>query len=140
MITICDDANLSAWDKHQNLTLRTIRAIQFACTVEPIMNSHLHTKTLHYKSFEDIHMGVAIDTPHGLYVPVVKNINNKTDSDIRHEIDQIKAQAQSKTIQQRDLKGATITLSNVGALAGRYATPIVVPPMVAIVGAGRARD
>jgi pyruvate dehydrogenase E2 component (dihydrolipoamide acetyltransferase) len=75
--------------------------------------------------------------PHVLYVPVIKDVVNMSDEKIRETIERFKQQAQTKSIAQSDLHGATIVLSNFGAIAGRYANPIILPPTVAIVGVGR---
>ena len=59
---------------------------------------------------------------------------------LRAEVDRLRAGVVSRSLAPEELDSATITLSNFGMLAGRYGTPIVVPPQVAILGAGRARD
>ena len=89
---------------------------------------------------EKINLGLAVDTPHGLYVPVLQDIGNRDDASLREQINRYKTQAQERSIPQEDLKGATIMLSNFGAIAGLYATPIIVPPMVAIIGIGKSRQ
>ncbi|MCX7125969.1 MAG: 2-oxo acid dehydrogenase subunit E2, partial [Gammaproteobacteria bacterium] len=60
-----------------------------------------------------------------------------SDEQIRETVQRFKLQAQTKSIPQNDLKDPTIVLSNFGAIAGRYANPIILPPTVAIVGVGR---
>ena len=70
----------------------------------------------------------------------LKDIANKSNEELRETINRFKTQARDKTLPANDLKGATIMLSNFGTIAGRYANPIIVPPMVAIVGIGKARE
>ncbi|MDF1653628.1 MAG: dihydrolipoamide acetyltransferase family protein [Coxiellaceae bacterium] len=138
-VTLCDDADIHSWNK-QDVTVRLIRAIQTAAKQEPLVNSYYHGKTMSVESFEQINVGMAVDTPEGLFVPVIKDVANLTDEQLREKINQFKQQAQTKTIAQDDLHGATIMLSNFGAFAGKYANPIIVPPMVCILGVGRSRD
>ena len=81
-----------------------------------------------------------MDSPRGLFVPVLKDVAGLSDTERLRRIDDYKIQARETGIARRDLQGATILLSNFRALAGRYATPVVMPPTVAIVGAGRSFD
>ena len=138
-VTLCDDADINNW-QNQDVTVRLLRAIQAGAQQEPVVNSHYHGKTMSIESFETINVGMAVDTPEGLFVPVIKDIGNLSDEQLRDKINQFKQQAKDKTIAQDDLHGATIMLSNFGAFAGKYANPIIVPPMVCILGVGRSRD
>ena len=139
-VTLSDDADISAWDDQQDITIRLIRAVAAGCEEVPMLNATFDDEKLAYRLNPEINLGIAVDTPHGLYVPVIKNIAAQENGLLREKINQFKQQAQEKSIQQADLHGATIILSNFGAFAGRYANPIVVPPMVAIIGIGKARD
>ena len=139
-VTLADDVNISLWVGQQDITLRIIRALISACEVVPILNATFDDSNMVYYLNETINLGIAIDTPHGLYVPVINDAANQNEVKLREKIEQFKQQAHGKSIAKKDLHGATIILSNFGALAGRYANPIVIPPMVAIVGVGKARD
>jgi 2-oxoisovalerate dehydrogenase E2 component (dihydrolipoyl transacylase) len=139
-ITLSDDADIAAWDNQQDITVRLIRAVIAGCEAVPMLNATFDDEKMAYRLNSEINLGIAVDTPHGLYVPVIKNVAAQKDNQLREKINQFKQQAQEKTIQQADLHGATITLSNFGAFAGRYGSPIILPPMVAIVGIGKARD
>lgn len=139
-ITLCDDADIAGWDKQQDITIRLIRAVIAACEAVPMLNATFDDEKMAYRLNPAINLGIAVDTVHGLYVPVLKNVAEQTDADLRQKIDKFKQQAQQKSIAQEDLHGATIILSNFGALAGRYGNPIIIPPMVAIIGVGKARD
>ncbi len=139
-ITVCDDANIGAWDNQQDITIRLIRSIIHGCQTVPLLNSTFDDEKMSFKLNSVINLGLAIDTPHGLYVPVIKNVASLTDTQLREKINGLKTLANTKSIAQEDLHGATITLSNFGSLAGRYGSPIVIPPMVAIIGVGRARE
>ena len=137
--TICDDADIHSWLGKDNITIRIIRSVIAACKAEPMMNAHFDGKNMRYKTFEHVNLGLAVDTPHGLYVPVLKNVDSMSDEQIRVKINEFKEKAKAKTMSPEDQRGATIILSNFGSMVGRYATPVVVPPMTAIVGVGRSR-
>lgn len=139
-VTLCDDADIQAWKSGTDITVRLIRALQAACQEVPMLNSYFDGQKMAYKKNEVINVGIAVDTPHGLYVPVIKDIAKQKDIELREHINRFKQQAQNKSIPQEDLHDATIILSNYGAFAGRYANPIIVPPMVAIIGVGKSRD
>ena len=139
-VTIVDDADLSSWDKKQDITLRLVRAIAAACEAEPMLNAHFDGQQLTFRFNKVVNLGIAVDTSHGLYVPVLKDIANQDNVSLRSNIERLKIQAQERSIAPNDMRGATIMLSNFGVYAGRYANPIVTPPMVAIIGVGRARD
>lgn len=139
-VTMADDADIHTWPKSEDISLRIIRAIQAACKELPIVNAYFDSHQMAYKYNQTINLGMAVDTPNGLYVPVLKDIENRDDASIRGQIDRFKVQAQAHSLPQEDLHGATIMMSNYGTFAGRYATPVPVPPMVTIIGVGRARD
>ncbi len=139
-VSLMDDGDLSAWKGEQDITLRIIRAIEAACQAVPIMNAHFDGETLGYKLNETINIGIAVDTPQGLYVPVLKDVSHQDDTALRNQINRFKELAQSRSFPPEDLRDATIMLSNFGAFAGRYANPILLPPMVTIIGVGRTRD
>jgi len=139
-VTLNDEADIHTWsqsEKKQDTTIRMIRAIITACKQEPSLNAHFDSNHFTVKKFTEINLGLAVDVSHGLYVPVIKNVERKSDEEIRKIIEKYKQQAQTKSIAQSDLHGATIVLSNFGTIAGRYANPIIMPPTVAIVGVGR---
>jgi pyruvate dehydrogenase E2 component (dihydrolipoamide acetyltransferase) len=83
---------------------------------------------------------MALDTAEGLFVPVIKNTETRTPEELRAMIDTYKDTVSKRTVAAVDMQGATITLSNFGTIAGCYATPIIVPPAVAILGCGRSRE
>jgi pyruvate dehydrogenase E2 component (dihydrolipoamide acetyltransferase) len=77
-----------------------------------------------------------VDTPDGLIVPVIRNVGGKTAEQLRAEVKALKEASAARTVAPEDLRDFTIMLSNFGTIAGRYATPLVVPPAVAILGSG----
>lgn len=87
-----------------------------------------------------INMGVAVDTDHGLMVPVVPGADRLGILPLGRAIDELAQKCKSRTIGLDQLKGGTITISNVGSYGGAFATPIINYPEVAILAAGRARE
>jgi len=81
-----------------------------------------------------------MDAPDGLFVPVLKNIAQESAVNLRRAIDKFKAEVKNRSISPDALLNPTFVLSNVGVFAGRYATPIVIPPMVAILAVGRMNE
>lgn len=139
-VSISDDADIHDWQGKQDTTVRLLRAVQAGCEAVPIINAYFDGQQMVYQTHKQVNVGIAVDTEHGLFVPVLKDIANQSNEGLRETINRFKQQARDKAIPAQDLKGATIMLSNFGTIAGRYANPIIVPPMVAIVGIGSARE
>jgi pyruvate dehydrogenase E2 component (dihydrolipoamide acetyltransferase) len=76
----------------------------------------------------------------GLIVPVLRNVGERDDTDLRAGLERMRADATARSFPPEELRGATITLSNFGMIGGRFASLVVVPPQVAIIGAGRAEQ
>jgi pyruvate dehydrogenase E2 component (dihydrolipoamide acetyltransferase) len=136
-VTLCDEVDITHFEKKDKITLRVIRALVAACQAEPMLNAAFHPEHMAYVPQSTVNLGLAIDTPHGLYVPVIQEVNALDDEALMARIHTLKEQAFDKRIPQADLHGATLTLSNFGTLAGRFATPVVIPPMISIVGIGK---
>jgi 2-oxoisovalerate dehydrogenase E2 component (dihydrolipoyl transacylase) len=137
--TVCDDADLHAWSTAGDFMLRLVRALVHAWRIEPALNAWYDPRSSARVLLDHVDLGVALDTPQGLIVPVVRNIQDKTPEQLRASIAAQKSAAHRRSIPPEDLRDCTLMLSNFGTLAGRYGIPIVVPPAVAILGAGRAR-
>ena len=135
--TLVDDADLHAWIGKQDITARLVRAIVAACKQVPALNAWFDgeklTRTLH----PHVDIGIAVDTDDGLFVPALRNADMLDAAGVRAGIQRLRAQVEDRSIPQGELIGYTISLSNFGMFAGRYATPVVVPPCVAIIGAGK---
>jgi len=78
-----------------------------------------------------------VDTPDGLLVPVLRNCGERRAEELRPVLVKLIADARARKVPPEDLRANTITLSNYGSIAGRYASPVILPPTVAILGAGR---
>jgi 2-oxoisovalerate dehydrogenase E2 component (dihydrolipoyl transacylase) len=139
-VTLVDDADIHTWPEKTDITLRLIRAVMAACQREPRLNAWFDESQLAVCQHSRIDLGIAMDTPEGLFVPVLKNIAQESAVNLRKTIDRFKLEVKNRNIAPDDLLGATFVLSNVGVFAGRYATPIIIPPMVAILAVGRIND
>ncbi len=135
--TLVDDADLHAWIGKQDITARLIRAIVTACKAVPALNAWFDGDSLSRTLHPHVDIGIAVDTDDGLFVPALRNADMLDARGIREGINRLRTQVESRTIPASELSGYTISLSNFGMFAGRYATPVVVPPCVAIVGAGK---
>lgn len=139
-VTVTEDADVGDWREDEDVTVRLIRAVVAGCAASPALNAWLDDdagrRTLH----RGVHLGIAADTGDGLFVPVLRDAGAREPASLRAEVDRLRAGAVARSLPPTELDGATITLSNFGMLAGRYGTPVVIPPQVAILGAGRARE
>jgi pyruvate dehydrogenase E2 component (dihydrolipoamide acetyltransferase) len=139
--TVFDDADIERWTLSGDYTIRLLRAICAGCRAEPGLNAWFDGSTQGRRIFHHIQVGIAVDTPDGLLVPVIRDVGNRDAATLRTEVDRLKTGARERSLPATDLRDFTFMLSNFGVLAGRYATPVVVPPAVAILGAGRiSRD
>jgi 2-oxoisovalerate dehydrogenase E2 component (dihydrolipoyl transacylase) len=137
--SVFDDADLHSWGSGRDYTIRVLRAITAGVRTEPGLNAWFDGKSQSRTLFEQIDVGVAVDTIDGLLVPVIRHVEKRSAAQLRVEIDRLKRAARDRTVGSEELRNFTFMLSNFGSMAGRYATPIVVPPAVAILGTGRVR-
>jgi 2-oxoisovalerate dehydrogenase E2 component (dihydrolipoyl transacylase) len=135
--TVFDDADIEGWQPGGDYTVRLLRAIAAGCAAEPGLNAWFDGSTHGRRIFQPIHVGIAVDTQDGLLVPVMRDVDKSDAARLRSEVNRLKTGARDRTLPPADLKDFTIMLSNFGVMAGRYATPVVVPPAVAILGSGR---
>src|SRR5277367_2709492 len=138
--TVCDDADIHYWTRRSDYMLRLMRAMISAWRTEPALNAWYDSVTQSRILVAHIDLGVAVDTPGGLIVPVVRNIERKSPDELRAAIALQKEAAHRRSTPAEDLRDFTLMLSNFGTLAGRYGIPLVVPPAVAILGAGKVRE
>lgn len=139
-VSLHDDVDIHDWAEGSDLTMRLVRAIGKGCEAEPALNCWFDGKSLRRRLMTQVDLGIAVDTPDGLFVPVLRDIRSRSLEELRAGLNAMREAVKSRKIPPDEMRGATITLSNFGTMAGRYADPIVVPPMVAIVGAGRKRE
>lgn len=135
--TVFDDADVHAWPEGTDITVRLIRSIAAAVKEEPGLNARFDPSGPSRILFDHIHLAVAVDSPEGLIVPVIRDIDKKSGAELRASVDHLRKSVRERSVAPEEMRGYTFTLSNFGTLAGRYATPLVVPPAVAILGTGR---
>jgi pyruvate dehydrogenase E2 component (dihydrolipoamide acetyltransferase) len=135
--SVTEEADIGDWTSGQDATIRLVRAIATACKAEPSLNTWYNAGAGERRLVKRIDIGIAVDTEGGLIVPVLRNVGERDARDLRAGLDRMRADAEARSIPPDELRGATITLSNFGMIGGRFANLIVVPPQVAIVGAGR---
>ena len=139
-ITLSDDADITNFPADADFTAHLIQAIAKAAEIEPAINVSFNGKKLERQFNSNTNLGLAVDTKEGLLVPVIKDIANKSKEELRTEINHLKNGAKDRSLKPEELQGATFTLSNFGVFAGKYATLVVVPPQVAILGCGKIRE
>jgi pyruvate dehydrogenase E2 component (dihydrolipoamide acetyltransferase) len=135
--TLSDDADIHAWAPGNDVTVRLVRAICAAAKAVPALNAWFDGDKLVRTLHPHVDIGIAVDTDDGLFVPALRNADMLDGNGVRAAIGRLRAQVEDRSISATELSGYTISLSNFGMFAGRYATPVVVPPTVAIVGAGK---
>ena len=135
-----DDADIHAWAPDTPVVPRLVRALIAGCRAEPSLNAWYDSEKIGRWVVRHIDLGIAVDTSDGLLVPVLRNVEALDAFALKPALDKLIQDARQRKVAAENLRGHTITLSNYGTIAGRYASPVVVPPTVAILGAGRIRD
>jgi 2-oxoisovalerate dehydrogenase E2 component (dihydrolipoyl transacylase) len=136
--TVTDEADIEAWSKGADITIRLVQAIAAACKAEPSLNAWYNSAAGERRLLGRVDVGIAVDLEGGLIVPVLRHVGERDSADLRTGLERMRADAAARSIPPEELRGATITLSNFGMIGGRFASLVVVPPQVAIIGAGRA--
>jgi len=137
--TLMDDADIQAWANDEDITARLIRALWAGAQAEPGLNAWFDGDNGVRMVHKSMHVGVAVDTPDGLMVAALRDVHQKDRAELRNDINRLRDNATNRSIPADELKDYTIILSNFGKFAGRYATPVITPPCVAIVAAGKLR-
>jgi pyruvate dehydrogenase E2 component (dihydrolipoamide acetyltransferase) len=135
--TVCDEADIEAWPKGTDVTIRLVRAVVAGCAAVPALNAWYDGRNMERRLLERIDLGLAVDTSDGLFVPVLRDVGGRDAADLRRGIEAMKKDVRARTVPVAELRGQTITLSNFGMFGGRFAALVIVPPQVAILGAGR---
>lgn len=122
-----------------------IKAVSIAMQQYPILNARVEASSdpsnraaLVYRSQHNI--GVAMDTPAGLLVPVIKNVSAHSILTIAAELSRLQGLAITGRLSPQDMSGGTITVSNIGSIGGTYCSPVIVDGQLAILGVGRMRE
>lgn len=135
--SVTDEADIGDWSPAEDATIRLLRAIASACKAEPSLNAWYNAAAAQRRVLKRIDIGIAVDTEGGLIVPILRNVGERGARELRAGLDRMRADAEARSIPPEELRGATITLSNFGMIGGRFASLVIVPPQVAIIGAGR---
>jgi pyruvate dehydrogenase E2 component (dihydrolipoamide acetyltransferase) len=138
--SVFDDADLHRWRSGSDYSARVLRAITVGLRSERGLNAWYDAASQTRTLFEHVDVGLAVDTPDGLLVPVIRHVEQLDAPQLRAELNRLKLAARERTVKGEELRNFTFMLSNFGTMAGRYATPVVVPPAVAILGTGRVRQ
>jgi pyruvate dehydrogenase E2 component (dihydrolipoamide acetyltransferase) len=139
MCTVFDDADVHLWPQGTDITSRAIRAMVAGVKAAPTLNAIFDPNGPSRRAFEQVHLGIAVDVGDKLFVPVIRNAELLSLAELRTEVRRLKEATRNRSIAPEELRDYTITLSNFGTIAGSYATPLVVPPTVAILGTGKMR-
>lgn len=119
-----------------------LKAVSLAFTQHPILNASLNTAApkkpeLTYRGGHNF--GIAVDTPAGLLVPVIRNVQEQSIASLAANIKELGDKAVKGKLQSSDLQGGTFTVSNIGSIGGGVVAPVIVEPQVGIVGVGRSK-
>ena len=139
-VSLLDEADIDEWQVPSDTTLRLVRALVAGCRAEPSLNAWYDSHAVGRRLLDHIDLAIAVDSPDGLFVAVLSDVGARSDRELRADLDALKQAVSSRSIPPERMRGYTITLSNFGTIGGRHATPIVLPPTVAILGAGRIEE
>ena len=106
----------------------------------PLLNSSLDSNLENIILKDYVNLGIAVDTPEGLIVPNVKNAQLKSIVEISSDINELAEAAKKRKLNIADLKGASFSISSLGAIGGKFFTPIINPPEVAILGISKSYE
>jgi 2-oxoisovalerate dehydrogenase E2 component (dihydrolipoyl transacylase) len=116
-----------------------IKALSLALKDYPVLNSHFDSTSNAIRHYRAHNVGVAVDTEHGLAVPVIKRVQDLSILDVARELGRLSEAARQNKLSSEELGGGTITLSNIGSIGGTTASPIIVAPQVCIAALGRTQ-
>ena len=116
-----------------------IKAAAMALRAEPSFNVSLHADGEHMVQKHYVHIGMAVDTPNGLVVPVIRDADQKGIWQLAEESNELAAKARAGKLKAAEMQGGCFTISSLGAMGGTGFTPIVNTPEVAIMGVSKAQ-
>ncbi|HJV66522.1 MAG TPA: dihydrolipoamide acetyltransferase family protein [Geomonas sp.] len=114
-----------------------MKAAQHALKEHPLLNAAIDDAAEVIVLKKEYNFGIAVDTPEGLMVPVIRNVDKKNIIELAEAIQELGRKARERTISLDDLRGSSFTITNYGHFGGTFATPIINWPDVAILGFGR---
>lgn len=135
--------SLKAEGEARGTKLTPVPIILKACAValanNPVLNRSLHSDGEHYIQKHYMHIGMAVDTPRGLVVPVVRDVDKKGLWQLAEDIAELAAKARDGKLMANEMQGGCFTVSSLGAIGGKGFTPIINTPQVAILGVSKTR-
>ena len=114
-----------------------MKAVQHALKEHPLLNGSIDDEAQEMVLKKEYHFGIAVDTPEGLMVPVIRDVDKKSIIELAQAIQELGRKARERSIPLEDLRGTSFTITNYGHFGGTFATPIINWPDVAIMGFGR---
>lgn len=117
-----------------------IKAVQHALAEHPLLNASVDDGKDEIILKKYCNMGFAVDTPDGLIVPVIRDVEKKSVIALAKELQDLSERARNRTVALPEMKGSSFTITNFGQFGGGFATPIINYPDVAILGCGRIAD
>lgn len=117
-----------------------MKAIALAVQQYPVLNSRVNAECTEITWLADVNIGMAADTPMGLLVPNVKQVQHKSLKELAAEVNRLADAARQGKLPPDSMKGGSISISNIGVIGGTVATPIINKPEVAIVALGRIQQ
>ena len=121
------------------MTPYLMKATVSALKEHPVFNSSIQNNGTNIVFKKYYNIGVAVDTKHGLVVPVIRDVDKKNIVELSKELMDVSERARNKKLNPAELKGGTFTISNLGGIGGSFFTPIINPPEVAILGISRIK-
>ena len=135
--TLTEVIDISAWYKKTRLFPYVINCLTKVLMQHPALNAHYIPYQEYTRFDQTIHLGIAIQTPHGLLVPVIQSVESLSIQSLNQQLQYMKTQAQHQNLNLNQTLKPTFILSNIGALGiGRFATPMLTPPAVATLALG----
>lgn len=138
--SVSDEAVIDAWRPGTDPTIRLIRAVAAGCRAAPALNAWYDPARKARRIHATIDLGLAVNTEDGLFNPAMRDVSRRDDADLRRGLDALLRDVRNRKVPLAELKGQTISLSNFGMLGGLTAALAIVPPQVAILGAGRIHE
>ncbi len=152
-VTHCDKADVTELDRNRKnlnatlpddqpkltMTAILLKAVAAGLRDYPQLNASYDPASTEIIYKDYVHVGIAVDTPRGLVVPVIRDVDKKTLPQLAGELNDLAQRTRTGQFEIAELRGASFTITNVGALGGQFVTPMVNYPEAGILGVGRAQ-
>jgi pyruvate dehydrogenase E2 component (dihydrolipoamide acetyltransferase) len=152
-VTHCDKADVTELDRNRKnlnaalpadqpkltMTAILLKAVAAGLRDYPQLNASYDAASAEIIYKDYVHVGIAVDTPRGLVVPVIRDVDKKTLPQLAGELNDLAQRTRTGQFEIAELRGASFTITNVGALGGQFVTPMVNYPEAGILGVGRAQ-